>query len=155
MDDDQGAGGTADSAPDVVEQARLRYRDHARHRRERRGALRYTEAEWALIITAAVRHRMRPGAWAQQAALDTAAAEIRGTGAGRQEVTALIEALHAHRTALVRVGGNLNQLTAFANTTSQIPEAAAGILRRVRELVGESDELVARCHRVLAPTGGR
>lgn len=155
MNEDQAVA--ADSADPATEGSRVRlgYRARAQHIRERRGALRYTDLEWALIIKAAVRHRMRPGAWAQQAALHTAAAEVRGTGAGvrRQEVTELTDALREHRNALARVGGNLNQVAAFANTTGgQIPDAAAGILRVVRELVHESDRLLALGHRVLSPT---
>jgi hypothetical protein len=154
MDEDQAAAGSAPAA--AVDRVRLGYRGHARFKRERRGALRYTEAEWALIITAAVRHRMRPGAWAQQAALDAAAAEVRGAGVGRQELTELITALTEHRNALARVGGNLNQLAAFANSTGgQIPAAAAGILRQVRERVNQSDQLIARSWRLLSPTGDR
>ena len=125
----------------------LRYRDHSPHQpRVRRGALRYTDHEWAVIVLVAARVSMRPGAWAQHAAYEAAARLHRGLAHDRSAIDDLIAELRQHRRVLTNIGGNLNDVARAANSTGSIenPVAAETVLRLVSNVVRDGDELIRR-----------
>jgi hypothetical protein len=96
-------------------------------RRVRRGALRYTDDEFAVIVMVAALDRMKPGAWAQQAAYDAAIRRRRGDLADWSAVEALVAELRQHRRLLTNIGGNLNDLVRVANSVvrSRTPSVRA------------------------------
>lgn len=122
-------------------------------RRERRGALRYTDAEWAVIVQVAAVEGMRPGAWAQQAAFEAAVRVHRGERTDRATVEALLEELRQHRRVLTNVGGNLNDVARTANATGELPSllAATTVLKLIRNVVLASDTLVSEVRSELLP----
>lgn len=122
--------------------------------RPRRGALRYTDEEWALIIAAAKDSAMAPGAWAQQAAVHAAAAQIHGLGAsGHADVVALREEWFAARAALGRTGGLVNQLVARAHATGDVlAEPLARTLRAIRDSCHALNTLTTYSADLLDPT---
>lgn len=114
-------------------------------RREPRGLLRYTDAEWAEIVRAAAVTGLRPGAWVQQVAHRAA---VHGRHANRPDsakVEALVAELRQHRRVLTNIGGNL-KLARAANATNAVenPAGAAALLRMVARVVHSSDELLDR-----------
>jgi hypothetical protein len=123
-----------------------RYRSQAGSgKRERRGMLRYTDDEWAVVVVVAALDGMRPGAWAQQAAYDAARRRQRGERPSREQIEELVEELRHHRRVLTNIGGNLNDVARAGNATGTIEHPAlAGLLRVLGRVVHGSDELIAR-----------
>jgi len=129
-------------------------RRHSRAgKREPRGVLRYADAEWAVIVQVAALASMRPGAWVQQAAYETAVRAHRGLEYDRGAIDELLGELRQHRRVLTNIGGNLNDVARAANATGMIeqPVAAATVLRLVRNVVLGSDELIRRVRSELLP----
>ena len=122
-------------------------------RRQPRGSLRYTDAEWAVIVQAATAERMRPGPWVQQIAYDAAKRRQRGGQLERAAIEMLVAELRQHRRVLTNVGGNLNQLARAANATGLVenPVAAATVLRLIRNVVAGADEVIGRIRSELLP----
>lgn len=120
--------------------------------RVRRGALRYTDAEYAVITMVAAIDGMRPGAWAQQAAYTAALRRHNGDQPEPEVVAELVAVLRQHRRVLANIGGNINQLARTANSTGELPaqQHLEGVLRVVRRQLEISDSLLAR-----AVAGGR
>jgi hypothetical protein len=119
------------------------YRKRCVQPRVRRGALRYTDAEFGLIVAAAAESGMRPGAGAQQAALDMARGRNRP---GQQAAPELVHELQELRRVLRNVGGNLNDLARTANATGELPAAQAvgTVLRLVGRVVQTADTVLVR-----------
>jgi hypothetical protein len=115
-------------------------------RRQVRGSLRFTDDEWAVIVQAAALERMRPGAWAQQAAYRAGVRRCRGPLPELTAVQALVVELRQQRRVLANIGGNLNDLAAAANATGRIDNqvAATTVLRLVRRVVEATQELIGR-----------
>lgn len=115
-------------------------------RREPRGLLRYTADEWAAIVQASAKERMKPGAWAQQVAYEAAVRQAGGGDHDRALMERLIAELWQNRRVLTNIGGNLNQLARVANATGAVPNGAAArtVLGLVRRVVHGTDELIGR-----------
>jgi hypothetical protein len=113
-------------------------------KRQPRGLLRYTDDEWAVIVQVAAVARMRPGAWAQQAAYEAAANQGRERVHDRGAIDDLIAELRQHRRVLTNIGGNLNDVAKVANATGAIENrvAATTVLRLVRNVVKTTEELI-------------
>lgn len=115
-------------------------------RREPRGLLRFTDAEWAVIVQAAERESMRPGAWAQHVAYESARRRGGESVLDRELVESLLSELAQQRRVLTNVGGNLNDVAKVANATGAIENAVAAqtVLRLVRNVVLGTDEVIRR-----------
>jgi hypothetical protein len=116
-------------------------RDHAAgEKRERRGALRYTDREWMVITAVAVREGKRPGAWAQQAAYDAAWYTLHGQPGYREQTVRVIEQLRQLRNVLANIGGNVNDLAKAANSTGEIEtvQVLGRTLRIVRRVAADA-----------------
>jgi hypothetical protein len=114
--------------------------------RVRRGALRYTDEEYAVIRAAASAARMRPGAWAQQAAYRAALDRGQDRRCSCAGSGSLLEELRQQRRVLTNVGGNLNDLARVANSTGAVHElrAIAVVLRLVANVVRSCDDVIGR-----------
>lgn len=133
-----------------------RYRDRVqkgRPPRRPRGRLRYTDPEWTVLCRVAAAAGMRPGAWAQQAALDAAVAVERGGREHREVVEDLLDEIRTHRRLLANIGGLANQLAAAANATGEVAVAdeALDAMDLVRRVVHTSDTLTVRIRTHLLP----
>jgi hypothetical protein len=110
--------------------------------------LRYSDAEWAVIVHAAAAAGMKPGPWAQRAAHRAAIQDQPHHHGLDQRIEALLAELRQHRRVLTNIGGNLNNLARAANTTGTLtltnPLAVQAVLRLVRNVVGAADELLVR-----------
>jgi hypothetical protein len=150
-----------------------RHREHVFPGRTRRIAPSFTTAEYALIVNAASASGLTPTGFCARAALyvanghplpspsEVAATDSAGRtspldvvtgrpGGSQDEALAALQAeLADTRTAVVRVGTNLNQAVAALHSTGQPP----AWLARVVELCGRAlvsvDEAASRLHRRL------
>jgi hypothetical protein len=134
-----------------------------RHRfpaRTRRITAAFTDDEYALLVAAARRVGLTPTGFCAQVSVAVAApVHDDATSTGRRvmvgadprdEALATLQAeLSALRTAVVRVGTNLNQAVAALNTTGEAPPW----LRQVVDMCGQAlaavDEAASRVHRRL------
>lgn len=107
----------------------------------RRGALWFTDAEWAAIVRAAEGAGLRPTAWVQQVAHETAAGRA---GLGRDETVVLVAELRESRAALARAGAAVRGLArADAGPGERVLALVAGTVHRL-------DAVLLRVHRRLA-----
>lgn len=139
----------------VIPAARVHrgYREHSRRgKRTRRGAVYFDDLEWALVVQAAALENKKPMAWLSQVAGDAAASRLRGVPTDRAVLTTLAGEVRALRTALARIGGNLNAVAAHANSTGEVASIGAeaqSVLRLVRRMVNRSEEQLVAVARVL------
>ena len=139
-----------------VDRAGRGYRRHsAAGVRQQRGMLRYSDAEWAVIVRAAERAGMRPGPWAQRAAYQAAARDQANQALDEDRVAALLVELRQHRRVLTNIGGNLNDVARAANATGAITNLAAAqtVLRLVSRVVATADEVLVRVRSELTRRG--
>lgn len=109
--------------------------------------MRYSDAEYAVIVSAAELDGMRPTSWAQNAAYQAAVRRCRNsTEADPVAASALLEELRQQRRVLTNVGGNLNDLARVANSTGAVGQGAAlaVVLRLVARVVRSCDEAIRR-----------
>jgi uncharacterized protein (DUF1778 family) len=128
-----------------------RDRRHMRVRRRWRISPSFSDDEHAAITTAASRMGLTPTGYVATAAL--AAARHHGgvvVGEERFEQLAGLQAeLFDARTALNKVGGNLNQAVAALNSAGQAPVWLVSAVRLVVRAVGALDQVVTKIDRRL------
>lgn len=128
-------------------------RSHAQgERRKQRTTVRFTDAEWDRIVSAAALARKRPGAWVAEVAHDAARWRLRGLPAGRDALEGLADQVRSMRNVLANIGGNLNDVARHANTTHEVAtirSQAEAVLRMVRRVVGRADETLGEVAGVL------
>jgi hypothetical protein len=128
-------------------------RSHAQgERRKQRTTVRFTDAEWDRIVSAAALARKRPGAWVAEVAHDAARWRLRGLPAGRDALEGLADQVRSMRNVLANIGGNLNDVARHANTTHEVAtirSQAEAVLRMVRRVVGRADETLGEVAEVL------
>jgi hypothetical protein len=111
----------------------------------------FSDDEHAAIVAAAAKMGLTPTGYLATAAL--AAARHHGgvvTGEERSEQLAGLQAeLFDARTALNKVGGNLNQAVAALNATGQAPVWLASAVRLVVRVVTTLDQVVTKIDRRL------
>jgi hypothetical protein len=112
----------------------------------------FDDLEWALVVQAAALENKKPMAWLSQVAGDAAASRLRGVPTDRAVLTTLAGEVRALRTALARIGGNLNAVAAHANSAGEVASIgveAQSVLRLVRRMVLRSQEQLVAVARVL------
>lgn len=123
-----------------------RDRRRLRVRRRWRISPSFSDDEHAAVVAAAGRMGLTPSGYVATAAV--AAARRHGgvvTGQERSEQLAGLQAeLFDARTALNRVGGNLNQAVATSNATGQAPAWLGSAVRLVVRAVTALDQVIAR-----------
>jgi uncharacterized protein (DUF1778 family) len=128
-----------------------RDRRHLSVRRRWRISSSFSDDEHTAIVAAAARMGLTPTGYVATAAL--AAARHHGgvvTGDERFEQLAGLQAeLFDARTALNKVGGNLNQAVAVLNATGQAPMWLASAVRLVVRAVTTLDQVVTKIDRRL------
>lgn len=111
----------------------------------------FSDDEYAAVTTAAGRMGLTPTGYVAAAAL--AAARHNGgivtDGERFEQLAELQSELFDARTALNKVGGNLNQAVAALNATGQAPVWLASAVRLVVRAVAALDQVVARIDRRL------
>ncbi|MBX7266494.1 hypothetical protein KIF24_10935 [Micromonospora sp. Llam7] len=125
-----------------------RDRDHLFPRRVRRAGPSFHDDEWAAIAAAAEKVDLTPTGFIAQAAYAHARGECATTGAGSggdgyEVLRQLLGELFETRTALNRVGTNLNQAVAAFNSTGEAPVWLADAVRLVTRAVTSVDETAA------------
>jgi len=132
-----------------------RDRRHQSPRRGRNITAAFTDAEYAALAAAARRVGLTPTGFCAQAALAAAAAPADGTvpsvGADPR-VEALAETqveLATLRTAVVRVGTNLNQAVAALHATGEAPVWLRHVVEQCGRALAAIDEAASRVHRRL------
>jgi hypothetical protein len=136
-----------------------------RHRfpaRTRRITAAFTDDEYALLVVAARRVGLTPTGFCAEAAIAIAtapAADVApstgrrvmvGADPGEEALAALQAELGALRTAVVRVGTNLNQAVAALNATGDPPPWLRHVLDACGRALTAVDEAASRVHRRLA-----
>jgi hypothetical protein len=169
-------GATRPSEPAILRVGRPlsgRHREHVFPGRRRRIAPSFTTVEYELIVHAATRSGLTPTGFCAHAALYVAsggaalpASEVTAIGSseqapaldvvtgrpgGRQdEALAAFQAeLAQTRTAVVRVGTNLNQAVAAFHATGQAPVWLARVVELCGRALASVDEVASRLHRLL------
>lgn len=102
----------------------------------------FNEREFAVIVDAAEREVMRPGAWVARAALSESE---RATGRRRQgddtgELRAVQAELLELRRLLGNIAGNLNDVARHANTEHEWAPETERVLALVRDLAGRTEQ---------------
>jgi hypothetical protein len=128
-----------------------RDRRHLSVRRRWRISPSFSGDETAAITTAAAKMGLTPTGYVATAAL-AAACRNGGVVTGEErleQLAGLQSELFDARTALNRVGGNLNQAVAALHTTGQAPVWLASAVRLVVRAVAALDQVVAKIDRRL------
>jgi hypothetical protein len=132
-----------------------RDRRHQSPRRRRSITAAFTDAEYEALAAAARRVGLTPTGFCAQAALAAAVAPANDAApllGADPEVEALSEAqaeLATLRTALVRVGTNLNQAVAALNATGEPPVWLRHVVEQCGRAMAAIDEAASRVHRRL------
>jgi hypothetical protein len=136
-----------------------------RHRfpaRTRRITAAFTDDEYALLAAAARRVGLTPTGFCAQAAIAACTARVAdvapstgrramvGAEPGEEALAALQAELAALRTAVVRVGTNLNQAVAGLNATGDPPPWLRHVVDTCGRALAAVDEAASRVHRRLA-----
>jgi hypothetical protein len=132
-----------------------RDRRHQSPRRRRSITAAFTDAEYAALAAAARRVGLTPTGFCAQAALAAATAPPMqgpvGPGDGadpRAEALAQLQAELADlRTAVTRVGTNLNQAVAALNAQGEAPVWLRHVVEQCARALGAVDEAASRVHR--------
>lgn len=130
-------------------------RRHRSPSRERRVNLRLDPQEHQDITAAAARHGLTPAGFCATAALDTArgtnatSGPVSGAGVTRHELAELQRELFATRTAVARVGTNLNQAVAALNSAGQPPAWLQHAIDRCQHALERIDVAASAIHRRL------
>jgi uncharacterized protein (DUF1778 family) len=128
-----------------------RQRSHAGEARSRRLSPRFTVDEFAQIETAAASVGMTMNGFCAESAV----AAARGTpmvledAQYREELARLQRQLFDARTAVNRVGTNVNQAAAVVNSTGDVPEWMSRVTNRAAAAVERLDEVIAEVDRRL------
>jgi hypothetical protein len=134
-----------------------------RHRfpaRTRRITAAFTDDEFALLAAAARRVGLTPTGFCAQAAMGIATAPVGdvpstvrrvivGADPGEEALAALQAEIVALRTAVVRVGTNLNQAVAAHNATGETPPWLRHVVDMCGRALAAVDEAASRVHRRL------
>jgi hypothetical protein len=125
-----------------------RDRDHRFPGRVRRAGPSFHDDEWTAIVAAARQVDLTPTGFIAQAAYAHARGECGTTGGGLggdglEALRQVLGELFETRTALNRVGTNLNQAVAAFNATGQPPVWLADAVRLVTRAVSTVDEMAA------------
>jgi hypothetical protein len=105
----------------------------------------FSELEMALVVTAAARADLAPGAWLGDAGVRAAEAvpgPASAWGPVMQELMKLRAELMENRRVLRNVGGNLNDVARSANSTGEIHESTDRVLALVARVVARVEETV-------------
>lgn len=115
-------------------------RAHAPTPRARRVTALFDDTEWAVVVEAAERASLRPGAWVARAAV---AESLVATGRRRSDwrgLLALAGELRDLRRLLGNIGGNLNDVARHANTEHTLAPETDRVLAMVRDLAGRTSQ---------------
>jgi hypothetical protein len=133
-----------------------RDRRHHSPRRRRTITAAFTDAEYAALAAAARRVGLTPTGFCAQAALTLATAPTQrpdqpGDGADtRAEALAQVQVeLAGLRTAVTRVGTNLNQAVAALNARGEAPVWLRHVVEQCGRALGAVDQAASRMHRRL------
>jgi hypothetical protein len=128
-----------------------RDRLHLRARRRWRISPSFSDDEHATITTAASKMGLTPTGYVATAAVAAARHHggVIGGGERFEQLAGLQAELFDARTALNKVGGNLNQAVAALNATGQAPVWLASAVRLVVRAVAALDQVVTKIDRRL------
>ena len=129
-----------------------RDRRHQSPRRGRNITAAFTDAEYAALAAAARRVGLTPTGFCAQAALAAAASPTVPSLGADPRAEALAETqveLATLRTAVVRVGTNLNQAVAALNTTGEAPVRLRHVVEQCGRALAAIDDAASRVHRRL------
>lgn len=118
------------------------HRSHSEEKRTRHAHAYFTEMEWAVIVDAAEREVLRPGAWVARAALSESerATGRRRVGDDSGELRAVQTELLELRRLLGNIAGNLNDVARHANTEHEWAPETTRVLALVRDLAGRTEQ---------------
>lgn len=117
--------------------------------RRGRTTVKFSDMEWATIVTAAAAEGMRPGAWLAQVGFEESSRRLRGEVLDRALITGLISEVSALRRQLAQTGGRVRE-----DSTTGLLESSTGVdavLIAVQQAVRRADEVVARVRHALLP----
>ncbi|WP_246278126.1 hypothetical protein [Phytohabitans rumicis] len=125
-------------------------RRHVFPGRNRRINPSFTPAEYAEVVAAAERAGFTPTGFCAQAALAAARGETSPTAPASLELEALSvlqSELFDARSAVNRVGGNLNQAVTALHRTGEVPVWLSTVVAMCARTVAVLDEVISRVHR--------
>lgn len=116
--------------------------------RRGRTTVKFSDVEWATIVTAAAAEGLRPGAWLAQVGFEEASRRLRGEVLDRALIAGLVSEVSALRRQLAQTGGRVREDSAGAGLLGSSAGVDA-VLIAVQRAVRRADEVVVRVRRAL------